>query len=665
MPRHRAPEGSRLGRLFLAPGAALLEVVTAGADVRMNNRLLVSVVAAVCLVTGTIWGTTRGADAASPQTGVITADRGVVAVTVGGIGQVTTLTDAARLAAPVADSSATSAGSTPSPGPADIVFPAVTGHVTSLLVGVGDVVEAGQPIARLADDGTARTALVQARSDLATARLELAQKQVHDPLRGLPPTAEEIAHARQSLTTARDQLARLLGAPLPSDLSAARLEIDRANTELETEQAAAASRPEAVEAAQLAVAAATQRLATLTGSPDQADVTAARLEVAKAQLEQEALTRRPAGPTAAQVAAADAAVAAAQEKLTVAQTGGIAADIATAQADLARARADREALDQVGTPPSAAAQAAAQLAVDAAQRKLDQLLRPPAALVEAARGELAKARADLAALRSDASDARLAAARSAVTAAEDRLGLVLQPAPEAVSLARAEVTRAAADLAILRQRGAPASATDLAIARLRVRVGEQQVQLAQELMKRQVVRAPATGTVTSVLTAKGAAVDGATPMMRVQDLDNLVVSVNLTEFDVSRTRVGAPTQIKADALGGRRYTGDVVDVALSGSKSGGVVTFPVIVSIDDTDELRPGMSVSVRVVVQQRDDVVRVPVDAIADREGREATISVRNRAGEVAERTVTLGLIGARYAEVRSGLRAGEKVVVETDEEA
>lgn len=637
----------------------------------MVTRVHAGSVALGTVVTGLVLASALGGGNVSAASGeTVAVERGNVMVSVGGIGRVTTLTEAARLAVPVNDSGTAQASSSAGTGSAGVVFPQLTGNVTAVLVGVGDKVEPGQPVARITDDGTVRTSLIQARSDLAAARLDLAQKKVRDPTLGPPPTAAELANAQQQLAAARDRLGRLTGDPLPADVSAARLEVARARAELEAAQTSIQQRPDVIEAAQHAVAAATRRLEQLTGDPDPAEVAAARLEVAKAQLEQEVLLRRPDSPSASAIAAADAAVAAAQEKLAAAQAaagqvGGTPADISAAAAELARARAEREALTQSPPPPSAAAQTAAQLAVDAAQRKLDQLLNPPASLVDAARAELAKARADLGSARNTGTDSAVAAAEAAVAAAQDRLTLVFDPAPDAVSAAQAEVTLAAADLAIVRQRGAPASDTEIALARLRVDVAAQQLKMAEDLRKRLVVRAPAKGTVTSVLTAAGSAVDTATPLFRVQDLDNLVVSVNLTEFDVSRTRDAAPVSIRADALGGRPYAGEVLDVALSGQDSGGVVTFPVIASVDEADGLRPGMSVSVRVIVDSREDVLRIPVEAIEDREGKEATVNVRTKSGEVTQRDIELGLVGSTYAEVRSGLRGGDRVVlpVEDDE--
>ena len=537
--------------------------------------------------------------------------------------------------------------------------------MTSLFVRVGDHVNAGQPVARIADDGTARTALVQARHDLATARLELAQKRVQDPARGLPPTPAELALGRQSIRSAQDALRRITGQPLPSDLSTARLGLDRAIADLKVENATSDSQPEALAAAQLAVTAANQRLAVLTGAPDPAEVSAAELEVAQAQLDREVLLRQPPPASAPATAAANAAVVAAQERLAAARGAGTPAEVAAAEAELARATADREALTPATAAPTAAALGAAQLAVDAAQGRLDRLFAPPAAAVTAARGEVFKARADLSAVRDGGSSSRTVAARSAVTAARSGLGLLLHPSRETISSARTDVARSAADLAVVRQRGAPASRTDLAIASLRVSVAEQQVHLAGLLAGRLTVHAHAPGTVTSILTAKGAPVDATVPLLRVQDLSHLVVSLNLTEFDVSRTRVGAVARISADALGGRPYSGRVLDVALSGGDIGGVVTFPVIATLKDAEDLRPGMSVSVRIVVASVQDAVRLPLDAIEDREGRVATIMVRTTSGNLTEREVELGLVGAAYAEVRSGLRAGERVAIPADDQA
>jgi HlyD family secretion protein len=196
-------------------------------------------------------------------------------------------------------------------------------------------------------------------------------------------------------------------------------------------------------------------------------------------------------------------------------------------------------------------------------------------------------------------------------------------------------------------------------------VATEQLRLARRLADRLVVRAPASGTVTSLLTERGSAVDATTPLARVQDLSHLVVNVALTEFDVSRTTIGAATRIGADALGGQQFTGKVIDVALTGTDSGGVVTFPVIMSIDEPTGLRPGMSVSARVVTASVADAVRLPLDAIEDQEGRRATVSVRTRSGDVEEREVRLGLVGGAYAEVRSGLRVGEKVVLPAPDES
>jgi HlyD family secretion protein len=624
----------------------------------------IGAVLCAAIAIGVVWASTRGSATKAPAGEVVVAERGEVAVTVGGVGHVSTLAGAARLAVPSTPPAATgssttatagatataTAGNGPSTAPADAVFPAVTGHVTDLLVHPGDTVVAGQPIARLADDGTLATAVLQARSDLATARLELAQKRIQDPARGQPPTQAEMIAGHQAVTTARLKLHEVLGPPVAADVAAARLDVAKSVADLRAAQGGA---PAAVNAAELAVATAQQRLKALTGAPSPADVAAAQLDLAKASVDQESLLQAP-SPVA--VGAADAAIAAAQQKLSDAQAGGTPADAATARAELAKAQADRDAL----APPSGTARSAAQLAVDAARLKLADVTHPPPAVVAAAREELARARADLATQRSTRGRAGLAAARAGVAAAQRKLAQVLgPPLPGVVPSARLDLRKAQADLAVLRQRGAPASATDLALARLKLDVAAQRLSLERQLDARLTVRSNATGTVTSVLTGPGAAVDATTPIARVQDLHHLVVALDLSEFDVGRIRVGAPARISAEALGGAQFGGRVVDIALSGNETGGVVNYPVTIALNRPGRLRPAMSVSTRIVVARNAGVVRIPLAAV-DRAGRPSVL-VRTGPGRFARRPVTLGLAGAEFVEVRSGLRAGERVLVPT----
>jgi RND family efflux transporter MFP subunit len=176
---------------------------------------------------------------------------------------------------------------------------------------------------------------------------------------------------------------------------------------------------------------------------------------------------------------------------------------------------------------------------------------------------------------------------------------------------------------------------------------------------RLIVHAPATGTVTSILTTSGAAVDPTTPLARVQDLRHLVVALDLSEFDVGKTRVGARAQVGVDALGGRKVRGSVLDIALSGADNGGgIVNFPVTIAVPSGHGLRPGMSVSARVVVREATGVIKVPTAAVSDF-GQNSVVMVRRPDGRLRRRVVELGLEGGHSVEIRSGLRAGERVFV------
>ncbi|HET9771019.1 MAG TPA: efflux transporter periplasmic adaptor subunit, partial [Acidimicrobiia bacterium] len=74
----------------------------------------------------------------------------------------------------------------------------------------------------------------------------------------------------------------------------------------------------------------------------------------------------------------------------------------------------------------------------------------------------------------------------------------------------------------------------------------------------------------------------------------------------------------------------------------------------------PGMTGNVDVIINQKQNVLRLPVTAINPRNGR-ATVEVLKDDGTLESRQVTTGLKGDDDVEITSGLAEGDKVVITT----
>ncbi len=259
----------------------------------------------------------------------------------------------------------------------------------------------------------------------------------------------------------------------------------------------------------------------------------------------------------------------------------------------------------------------------------------------------------------------------------------LRVAESAVSLARAQGSQAEASArlaarnaeraTLLRDRGAaPAAEAETLGAQAEVasravgasRAVEQQgmanVAAARTGLTRMVVRAPFAGVVLSTAVEEGEVTVPGAPMMALADVSELRVDGDLDEADLGRVRVGMPAEVSFDAFPGERIMGRVSEIAPSvtqdirGNRSIGMrVTLPV------DPRLRVGMSADVDVVVATREGVVYVPPSTVLGR-GTDRGVYVVE-AGVARRRPVTVGIATWESVEVRSGLRAGETLVLNT----
>lgn len=392
-------------------------------------------------------------------------------------------------------------------------------------------------------------------------------------------------------------------------------------------------------------------------------MSAAQLDVRRAEADLETIRGGAAAARADVLLLAQQNVELAQGRLDRILAPPNVADVAAAQAELKKAEADLEALVRSDRtqPVTLKEIEAARAAIDAARLKLARVLAPAdPADVTAARLELERARVELRRLQAGPSRAALEAGRQAVAAAGARLRQLHSPPLRSdVAPARFDVQRAEAELAVLRARRGPASATDVALAQLKIETA--QVKLGSALLAAGplTVRAPRSGTVTALRTTLGAHVDPPTPVLAMADLGRLEVRVDLSEFDIARVKRGQQATVSVDALGGEPFKGKVRFTALAGTNTSGVVTFPVQVGLTDDPGLKPGMNVSVRIIVAKRRDVVQVPLDFVTQ-DGDEATVLVLDAAGQPVARQVKLGLANNKSVEIVKGLRPGERVVLE-----
>jgi HlyD family secretion protein len=97
-----------------------------------------------------------------------------------------------------------------------------------------------------------------------------------------------------------------------------------------------------------------------------------------------------------------------------------------------------------------------------------------------------------------------------------------------------------------------------------------------------------------------------------QDLRKMQVETNVDEADIGRVQVGQNTAFTVDAFPGREFTGQVQQIRKAPQTIQNVVTYTVIVSAENPDlALLPGMTANVRILVDERPSVLKVPNAAL------------------------------------------------------
>ena len=130
-------------------------------------------------------------------------------------------------------------------------------------------------------------------------------------------------------------------------------------------------------------------------------------------------------------------------------------------------------------------------------------------------------------------------------------------------------------------------------------------------LERTVIRAPVDGVVLTRTIEPGQTVAAslqAPELFKIaEDLGKMKIELAVDEADIGQVKVGQGVSFTVDAFADRQFRGTVGQVRLSATTTSNVVTYPVVVTVDNSDgTLLPGLTVNAEIEVSKRTDVLKI-----------------------------------------------------------
>ncbi len=239
--------------------------------------------------------------------------------------------------------------------------------------------------------------------------------------------------------------------------------------------------------------------------------------------------------------------------------------------------------------------------------------------VRSAQADVDAARATVLTAQANAAASRASVSRAQVDLAEAQRDLERkQSLVEKQFIAQSEADRARALVNTtgegLKQAQAQAGVTDAQIKSAQANVAQREAALAQARidLQRTRITSPVDGIVIKRAIEKGQTVAASlqSPELFViaQNLRDMQVDASIDESDVGRIRTGQKASFTVDAFPGQTFEGEVRQVRKAAQNVANVVTYVAVIGFSNVgDRLLPGMTANVRVVIESRENVLKVP----------------------------------------------------------
>ncbi|HEY5628862.1 MAG TPA: HlyD family efflux transporter periplasmic adaptor subunit [Candidatus Limnocylindrales bacterium] len=261
--------------------------------------------------------------------------------------------------------------------------------------------------------------------------------------------------------------------------------------------------------------------------------------------------------------------------------------------------------------------------------------------------------------------AQLTQDQSAITAAQQQLASLRLQIAQSNQQATNQVTSASnqvtsAKLAYASKIAGPNGAT-IASDQAAIATAQQNVDTAKSSLGFAQLVSPVDGVILTVNITQG--VDASSGSAITVQSNAFQVSASVAEADLPSLKLGQDANVTLTASG-LAATGKVTQITPvgSGGSSGGVVTYPILVSLPQPPAgTASGMSASISIVTAQASNVLAVPSIALVGSATTGYNVRVLDSANQPQLVSVQVGLVTSSLAEIQSGISQGAVVVTGT----
>ncbi len=188
---------------------------------------------------------------------------------------------------------------------------------------------------------------------------------------------------------------------------------------------------------------------------------------------------------------------------------------------------------------------------------------------------------------------------------------------------------------------------ELDVSLANVEVSRAQVESAQTDLNNSVIRSPIDGVVVRRNTDVGQTVAASfqTPdlFLLARDLRKMVIQTNISEADVGLIKKGQNVRFTVDAYPEREFEGAVQQFRLNSASQQGVVTYTIIVDVDNPEELlKPGMTAQTKIVVASKTGVARLPTAALRFKPEEDSLKAASKAAAKAASAAASVSVSAA-----------------------